>query len=223
MFVLILKMLLQIICKTLYPSYTQKLDKYIQNWKNFNGFIVCCFTFYSLYQWNRTGNKIYLDRNVGLVYYQTVGDVPFAKIDVLIHHVAVLMFVYMYHNSNFEIAKPFISSVLLSEVSTIFLISKDILRVLIQWYPGKKRILETIDRLNVCLFFISFFYFRIYYYAYTILYGCDVCTRIDLHEIGIIGCYITIFLFYGLNWYWGVFIIKKAVHYVNTKQLVKKG
>ena len=216
-------MIVQLICKTLYPSYTQTLDKYIQIWKNINGFVVCCFTFYSLYKWHDIGEKLYLDRTVKLIYYQTIADLPLARIDVFIHHIAVLMFVYIYHNSNFEIANPFIASILLSEVSTIFLISKDIPRVLIKWYPEKKRILETIEGLNVCLFIISFFYFRIYYYAITILYRCDVCTKIDLYEMEITGCYITIFMFYALNGYWVVFIMKKAIHYFTNERLIKTG
>jgi hypothetical protein len=144
-----------------------------------------------------------------MIKWQCIFDSLLCTPDLMIHHIAVLLLIYPSLNSISALSNlmHLMIVVLKTELSTVFLISRDFI-------PKKYK---TITLVNNLLFMVLFMYTRIYEYSKKIIYNETLNSDIDKYyspyDAGLIK--IGIYLLYFMNLYWFAIIIKTIVKKIN--------
>lgn len=133
------------------------------------------------------------------------------KKDMVLHHVLVLTQLhYINGHADFEHKEKFVATILSTEVSTIFLISKHFLEN------------TNLVVINNLAFVTTFVYFRIYNYAHQILFNDEVhrsCLKISNNRFEYGQCYVGLYGLFLLNGYWCSLIIKAVwQQFIRSKQ-----
>lgn len=140
------------------------------------------------------------------------------RIDIIIHHLIGILSYYKIYLVNLS-RKDFIKIckiIVLLEVSSIFLLSKKIIKNYNISCSNQTKIIINL------LFVITFIYFRIYHYYYYLLRKNQILdTMINNYSIGYFDkCffYCSFYGFYLLNLYWCMLILKK-IYKIWIKQI----
>ena len=127
------------------------------------------------------------------------------KRDMQIHHILVLFLAdYMNRHTFIEDREAIISTILSSEISTIFLSLHSILPKKWVW----------IGALNNALFISTFFHYRIYVYSQELVFNPNVHATFLFSSMGwiqIIQIYIGVLGLFVLNLYWARMILHKCI------------
>lgn len=152
---------------------------------------------------------------IGLI---SVGDLYFVKKkDMILHHILVLFFLdYMNIHDDFKYKNEIVSTLLSSEISTIFLTTNNLLD-----NYGNMGVFKHINQL---CFVSTFFYYRIY--NYSIFFDKNIYNTFSIYSknnFEFYKIYCVIYLFYILNLYWFSIIIYRVgekVYNVAIKQKI---
>jgi len=131
------------------------------------------------------------------------------KKNMLLHHILVLFMIHYMNNHNSENRDEIISVILSTEISTIFLTANSLLD-----NTCNMILLKNINRF---IFVSTFFYFRIYNYAYYIILDKNSHSTFLIQSKNIFELfeiYITVHGLFILNLYWFYLIIKKIFTYL---------
>jgi len=161
-------------------------------------------------------NLIYCSYFVGVfcifdLYYV----VKIKKIDIIIHHLLVITLIYFLFSSKIDDSQklPIVETILSTEISTNFLILKNIL-------PGITSLPSSVVHINNLLFVSSFFYYRIYNYFVKILISKKLFYIMMNNFTGLplFFSFFSIYGFFALNLYWSGLILKKCYSLKNRTQ-----
>lgn len=201
----------------------------IANMQNFVGIIVSLFSTYCLYNINYVyyddvymASK-YLSICLDSVFYYCTIDLFFASsIDVVCHHsLVILMCLFMYENVEYSFNIDAISTVILTEISTIFLVLNDYIGDICKQIPFLCNYKDYFVGINLLCFFCTFTYTRVYsllfYFILNPTLYYYLTATID-NKLYIQYIYLVMYSFYGLNLYWFFkivrFIIKSYKKYL---------
>jgi hypothetical protein len=136
------------------------------------------------------------------------------RISMLYHHIFSLCIILFLYNHiypvtyNIENKNILIKNVLLTEISTMFLILNNIIK------NNKSIYCKIINKINQIIFIITFVYSRIYNYFINIIINKEVnyfIINVTKSNIHLIYMYIGIYGLFTLNIYWFYLIIKKYI------------
>lgn len=150
-------------------------------------------------------------------------DSFFAKWDMLLHHVCIISFTgFLYANNGFcDDSVNILTNMFRMEYSTVFLSGSTLLREYTD-NPYMRRILEKVDPILNIGFVVAFFKYRILDYGANVIFNPSAyrwhITTMNYGPLPIAHYDITLFVFYGLNLYWAVLIVKGLY-----KKFVQKG
>jgi hypothetical protein len=203
------------------------LDKYfpkeqIEIMQNFLCISVSLFSTYCLYTINYVyyddvymASK-YLSMSLDSVFYYCIFDLFFARtIDVVCHHsLVILMCLFMYENVEYSFNIDAISTVLLTEISTTFLVLNYYIGGICKQIPFLCNYKEYFVKFNSLCFLCTFIYTRVYsllfhFILHPAFYYYLTATMENTLYIQYI--YLLIYLFYGLNLYWFFKIIRLSI------------
>jgi len=126
------------------------------------------------------------------------------KKDMLLHHIFVLgMLHYINNHNTIEYRENLVTIVLKTEISTIFLITKNLLDT------SNNIIFKNINNIA---FIITFFYYRIYNYGYYLILNKHINTIIhnySKNNFEYLEIYLCIYGLFILNLYWLSLIFNK--------------
>lgn len=188
-------------------------DKQILNYQNCVSFFVSIFSSYNLYYYYNYQYTDIFRYNTQLIFLHCLTDLLFAKNDILIHHIFVIsIFLFnSYNNIPINESSIFLSELILTEVSTIFLVLRYWINDVSYYNILNQKYIYILTFFNDLLFFITFFKFRIFNY-YNLLQNIEFYKYVSNHYTNYIDYSIFYFSIYGLfilNLYWFNIILKK--------------
>ncbi len=149
-------------------------------------------------------NNCYLIECCNIVALKCVADLFVEKKkDLLFHHIMALTLIH-YINQHRDI-KPLtdeVSSILSTEISTIFLVLNNYIHN------------STLNNVNKLAFVITFYYYRIYNYSYLLL-DKNVNSALYIYSrnnFEYFEIYTALYGLFLLNIYWGTLILKKIIN-----------
>lgn len=205
--------------------YTKEHIKKIENWLSLT---VSSFTTYCLYNILYIYNSEpiiaskYVSMSLDLIFYYCTFDLFLTTTpSVIYHHILViLMYLFLYYNVDYSLNIGSISVVLLTEVSTIFLILNDYIESI---FNKKSLISKYITGINSICFLLTFTYTRIYSFLFNFIVNPEpynYLNKIIDNKLYIQYFYCLIYLFFILNICWFCQIIRIAVkpfkEYINN-------
>ena len=168
---------------------------------------ISCFSAYCIF------NTIYLNQCVYIVGTGCILDFSLhilninkLRMDMLIHHIfALLIISFCYFHTypviyNIYDKNIIVKNILLTEVSTIFLIINKLLKQ------------QTLKNINQIIFVLTFIYSRIYIYYINIIISKETylfITNISKNNFHLTYLYIGIYGIFMINIYWFYLLVKK--------------
>lgn len=151
-------------------------------------------------------NLIYCSYFVGVFcFFDLFYELKMKKKDMIIHHLLVMNLIYFLFSSKADDTEKLriVEVILSTEISTNFLILKDIL---------KKNKLTGILYINNVLFLLTFFYYRVYNYFVKIIISKELFNIATTNFTGfqLFFLFFSIYSFFILNLYWSGLICKKC-------------
>lgn len=129
------------------------------------------------------------------------------KNDMRLHHILVLcMLHYMNVHPNIKNRNEIVSTILSTEVSTIFLTMNNLLDNLNN--------LVILKKINKCFFVSTFVYYRIYNYSCYLIFDKNthyIFLNYSKNNFEFYKIHIGIYGLFLLNLYWGCFILNKII------------
>ena len=192
--------------------------------ENINTYLQCIYLGISLISSGCVLTHFHTINCSNMVGIMCLGDLFFVKKkDMLLHHILVLsMLEYMNINDNNTYINQLVSTILRTEISTVFLITNNLLNSV-----GIISDMIVFKNINQFFFVTTFFYYRVYNYSYLILdkniyNSLSIYSRNDFEFYKMYG---SICSFYILNLYWFIIIcyrIRVKVHNLAIKQKIKQ-
>lgn len=142
------------------------------------------------------------------------------KKEMLLHHILVLDMLH-YLNNHLDIRNEIVSAILSTEISTIFLVTNNLLDIS-----------SNMIFINKILFFYTFIYYRIYNYSYYLILNKDTHNILYIYSrnnFELCEIYIGIYGLFLLNLYWSCLILKKItdlllfnfrIYYYNIQKII---
>jgi hypothetical protein len=184
--------------------------------RNINGLFVSFYSIICMANYHMYNHPFILNTNINFIWYQCIIDLFFSRDwDVLLHHSIVLCAIFSYGNLE-KLPTYMIDAglaLIQTEFSTVFYIVRIWILPNIRKHKiyTNEQVLYYADIINNLLFFVSFFYLRVYSIAKYILFNGYM---FDYHSRNgyILVFYIVLsYGFYYLNLYWFTLMIKKIV------------
>lgn len=172
-----------------------------------NGFIFL-FTLYITYSYIISSIEIKKICNILFIY--SILDCYDSKIDVIIHHMIVLLMISMIkiYNINEHDCFQLGYHLLKVEISTVFLKAMDIFKYIKR--KNNNKIIESLDKIVSLLFLLSFIYLRMIDYPYNYLFNKNLWYIIKKNNIEFLSNIIA-FTFTSLNIYWLYCMYRKVI------------
>ena len=176
------------------------------SFKDLLNIFIFIITLYITYSYITSSLKI---NNIStILFIYSFLDCYNSKIDIIIHHILVMLMVSMIKIYNINDNDCFLLGyqLLKVEISTLFL---KIIRIF--EYIKKRtdnKIILYMDKFNSYLFLISFIYLRLIDYPYTYFFNKNFWSVVERNNIAFISNIIA-FIFISLNLYWLYCIYKK--------------
>ena len=203
--------------KALVPFFHE--SNKILNIQNTMSLCLAAIALYSINDW-RNGNINALEHAVWFVGIHAAIDLSMCTPDVTLHHLAILSIIFFkyYFQIDNRDDQFVISSLLITELSTVFYVAK-------LWMDQYKKstnhvlssVFKTIYTANDVVFFGLFFKLRwidyynnvlndhVFHRAMWSYVQCSPFTKV----LGLVPLYFGLYSLYGLNLYWGSIIMKK--------------
>jgi hypothetical protein len=127
------------------------------------------------------------------------------KKDMILHHILIMTMLHYMNNHDSEYKKDIVFVVLSTEISTIFLITHNLL--------DNACNIVVLKNINKLFFISSFVYYRIYNYSYLLLDN-NIYNTLYIHSKNNFEYYEIFASLYGLfflNLYWTCLILKKCI------------
>jgi hypothetical protein len=193
-------MILLHIINYFFPKPKTNTENFLKNVQNAICLPVVLYSIYATTNYYYTNNTSNLETAINIIKYYCAVDFALCSQDLAIHHINVIGLITIYQNNLqlLQITSSGLSTIVSTEISTIFLIAKPYI---------KNPHMHTI---NNALFIATFFYTRIYAYTTQLIYNqhlhetfYNTIPPIDyiLMEAFLYGLYI-------MNLYWGAIIVK---------------
>jgi hypothetical protein len=147
------------------------------------------------------------------------------KKDMLVHHLLVLIMIhYMNKHNEIENRDKIVSVILSTEISTIFLITNNLLNRNNSENYYKKCNKIIIINLNKILFIITFMYYRVYSYYVYLIFNKEIYNTFLIYSKNKLHLFEIFFGIYGLfilNLYWSLLIFIKLKKSIESSDKTK--
>lgn len=177
----------------------------VQSWvKTIQNTYCFCIVSYATYALFTQDIQLYI-RAAQVIQWQCIFDMLLCSPDIALHHLFVLGLIYPFLTTpGIEIhTHNEISTILSSEISTIFLVLHNII-------PKKY---QTMAIINNVLFISSFAYTRLYMYSIELIYNESLHNKVEFYlpQSKVTILFTSLYGLFFLNIYWAAIILKTLV------------